>query len=118
MSEAVKIADGILFLYPSGELDDYQSRILVKCSTEAFEQGRVLHVVIDFSKVEFMDSSGIGLVMGRVKEARICGGRVILLSPKPSILRLFEMSGMLGMVEISENEEQAVIRLLGNRLKG
>ena len=51
-------------------------------------------VVFDFSDVSFMDSAGIGLLMGRYKLASMLGGQVEVKNITPSIKKIFEMSGI------------------------
>lgn len=50
--------------------------------------------MIDFSMVEFMDSSGLGLILGRVEKATVIGAEVILIGASPRIIKLISMSGI------------------------
>lgn len=51
-------------------------------------------LVIDFSKVEFMDSSGLGLIIGRVEKATLLNARVVLTGASPRIMKLINLSGI------------------------
>lgn len=63
-------------------------------------------IIFDFSKVTFMDSAGIGLLIGRYKLANMIGGRVKIANITSSIRKIFEMSGILKiMPEIKEEKE-------------
>lgn len=63
-------------------------------------------IIFDFSKVTFMDSAGIGLLIGRYKLANMIGGRVKVANITSSIRKIFEMSGILKiMPEIKEEKE-------------
>ena len=57
-------------------------------------------VVLDFSKVTFMDSSGIGLIIGRYKRTVTFGGRVVVECANERIENLLRMAGMDKLVEI------------------
>ena len=51
-------------------------------------------LVIDFSMVEFMDSSGLGLILGRVEKAIAVNAEVILVGASPRIIKLISLSGI------------------------
>ena len=57
-------------------------------------------VVFDFNNVTFMDSAGIGMLIGRYKVVRMIGGKVELINVKPSIKKIFEMCGLLKIIPI------------------
>lgn len=58
-------------------------------------------IVFDFNNVTFMDSSGIGMLMGRYKAIRRIGGIAELINVKPSIKKIFEMCGLLKVIPIN-----------------
>ena len=61
-------------------------------------------VIFDFNKVSFMDSAGIGLVIGRYKLANMLGGKVRVANLTTPVKKIFEMSGILKIIpEISNN---------------
>lgn len=55
-------------------------------------------VIFDFSNVSFMDSAGIGLIIGRYKFAKMLGSTVELANLTSSIRKIFEMSGILRLI--------------------
>ena len=59
-------------------------------------------VVIDFSHVSFMDSSGIGLVLGRSRKALEAGAKLTVTSPCGSIRKVMRMAGLDSVVNIIE----------------
>ena len=58
-------------------------------------------LTFDFTNVKFMDSSGIGLVLGRTRTMSAVGGRVEIVGASKSIERLFRMAGADKLVEIN-----------------
>ena len=58
-------------------------------------------VMFDFSRVTFMDSAGIGMLIGRYKTIRMIGGVAELMNVKPSIRKIFEMCGVLKIIPIT-----------------
>ena len=61
-------------------------------------------VIFDFNSVTFMDSAGIGLVIGRYKFVKMLGGTVELANLTNSIKKIFEMSGILRLIPITHLE--------------
>lgn len=59
-------------------------------------------VVLNFDAVEFMDSSGIGLIMGRYKRMQEMGGALTVTALRPRCRKLVELSGITRIIEIKE----------------
>ena len=60
-------------------------------------------VVFDFDSVTFMDSAGIGLIIGRYKFANMLGAKLEVTNLTQSVKKIFEMSGILRLIPITEN---------------
>ena len=65
-------------------------------------------VVFDFSKVTFMDSAGIGMLLGRYKVIKMLGGQLELANVNKQIERIFEISGILKIIPLVKNNEENV----------
>lgn len=61
-------------------------------------------VIFDFDKVSFMDSAGIGMIIGRYKMTNMLGGVVQMKNVKQSIRKIFEMSGVIKIIPIIDNK--------------
>lgn len=59
-------------------------------------------VIFDFENVGFMDSSGIGMLVGRFKLVSMLGGKTSIKNVKPSIKKVLEMSGILKLIPIEK----------------
>ena len=59
-------------------------------------------VLMDFEKVSFMDSAGIGMILGRYKTAQMVGSTLNITKIKPSLKKVLEMSGVLKIIPIVE----------------
>lgn len=59
-------------------------------------------ILFDFNQVTFMDSAGIGMLLGRYKMVKMLGGSAELTNVKPSIKKIFEMSGVLKIIPIKK----------------
>ena len=59
-------------------------------------------VIFDFDSVTFMDSAGIGLIIGRYKFANMLGGKLEVANLTQSVRKIFEMSGILKLIPVTE----------------
>ena len=62
-------------------------------------------VIFDFSDVSFMDSAGIGMLLGRYKIIRMLGGQLELINVNRQIEKVFEISGILRIIPINKEEK-------------
>lgn len=91
-----------------GELDHHVSdEVRVRVDREMGRTGAV-NVAFDFSNVSFMDSSGIGVIMGRYKLAGALGGKVIIYGASDSVKRIISMSGIEGIIISGDSFEECV----------
>ncbi len=97
------IEDKILLFEFTEELDHHESEKIRKRADYEIQRFMPKKVVFDFKKVNFMDSAGIGLIIGRYKMANCYGGILELTNVKPKIKKIFEMSGILKIIAIVEN---------------
>lgn len=74
-------------------------------------------VIFDFNKVSFMDSAGIGLVIGRYKLTNMLGGRVCVRNLTVPVRKIFEMSGLLKIIPEVEKEKQNIADIVSNRFR-
>lgn len=65
-------------------------------------------IIFDFNSVTFMDSAGIGLIIGRYRIANMLGGEVEIANVTESIKRILELSGILKIIRVTDLEEKAV----------
>ena len=95
-----KMGDTIIVYMPR-EVDDYAAVKMTAGIDGVFAEEVVRHAIFDFGRTTFMDSSGIGLIMGRTKLMGECGGRVEVRSPQPYIKRVLRLSGIERIVKIT-----------------
>lgn len=94
-----------------GELDHHTAEAVKARMEEAIAKGNVRHVVVNLKDLKFMDSSGLGVILGRYKQITGKGGKMVLCDVSPSVYRLFEMSGLFKIVAVEDNEKQAISSL-------
>lgn len=103
--------EDVLIVRLSGELDHHEASILREKWQKKLQESHIKHVVLNLEQVHFMDSSGIGVILGRYKEIARLGGEFVVCSIHPSIKRIFEMSGLFKIIRLEENEQHALYSL-------
>lgn len=102
MEESYEIRDGVLIVGLGHELDD-PSATHVRLETDAWiREERLQGILFDFSNTVFMDSSGIGMIIGRYKKMKAQGGFVGVTGVGRNINRIMEISGLYKIIEIFE----------------
>lgn len=91
-----------------GELDHHTAEYIRRKIDSEVMKSFTKNVIFDFSEVSFMDSSGIGVIMGRYKNIRQLHGNVSLVNIKPQLKRIFDMSGILKYVSIHDSVNDAI----------
>ncbi|WP_405027692.1 anti-sigma F factor antagonist [Lentibacillus songyuanensis] len=105
------VKEDVLIVRLAGELDHHETENLRNEWKEMLYKNDVKHVVLNLEAVSFMDSSGLGVILGRYKEVLQLGGEMVVCSVSPAVNRLFEMSGMFKIVRLEENEQYALVTL-------
>lgn len=77
-----------------GEIDHHTARDIRQSIDADIEKYHPEKLGLDFRRVKFMDSSGIGLIMGRYRMMQLIGGKVELVNVPPHLERLIELSGV------------------------
>ncbi|WP_284140313.1 MULTISPECIES: anti-sigma F factor antagonist [unclassified Virgibacillus] len=105
------VREDVLIVRLQGELDHHEAEALRENWKDMMYKNAIKHVILNLEAVTFMDSSGLGVVLGRYKEVLQLGGEMIVCSIEPSIKRLFEMSGLFKIIRLEENENYALATL-------
>ena len=83
-----------LIVYLSGEIDHCSTDRMRGEIETLLEDAKIRRLVLNFENVGFMDSSGVGMIIGRYKTMRERGGTVIACGLKPPTEKLFRMAGL------------------------
>ena len=102
MEEQFCVIDNCLMIKMPEEIDHYKSGYICENADKYIVGENVNHVVFDFEATRFMDSSGIGIIMGRYKKIALFGGKVFVLHADKQIKRILLLSGINKIVEIME----------------
>lgn len=99
-------ARGTLMVRISGEIDLAVADRLRSSIDQEWKKGKATKLVLDLSEVQFIDSSGLGVILGRYKLVTASGGRLYILRPRPVVERMLEVSGVKKIISICANEKE------------
>lgn len=91
----------------AGELDVYTCPIL-RTELEALSRFNRAHIVLDLAALEFTDSSGLGVMVGALKQALAANGTVRVAGAQEYLLKMLRITGLARMFPITETVEQAL----------
>ncbi len=103
-----EIQRNCLIIYVNQDLDHHAVTYLRERSDRLIEAGNIRHVIFDFRDADFMDSSGIGLIMGRYKKVMFRGGKAAVTNVREGVNRIFQMSGLYQIIEKYPTPAEAV----------
>jgi len=89
----------------AGEIDHHSAADVRMAVDKELHFSPIKNIVFDFDGVTFMDSSGIGMVIGRYKQARARGGKTLIIRAKPQVDKMLELSGIKKIIEINADVE-------------
>lgn len=96
-----------LFIRLSGELDQAVTENLKIKVSEVVDKYMIKHIIINFSRLDFMDSSGIGFIIGRYAQVKKRNGKIVICSMNDMIERIVRLSGLRRICLIASSEEEA-----------
>ena len=101
------MCDGeVLTVFLEQEIDHYAAQKVRQEIEEDILKTGAKKLLLDFSDVEFMDSSGIGMIIGRYKTRQRLGGTVSACGLSSTIERIFRMAGLHRILEVKQKERR------------
>ncbi len=91
-----------------GEIDQRSASALRERIDIEYELNGKPHLVLDLTGVTFMDSAGIGLIIGRWKNVASAGGKLALAATGRKLIKILELGGVTRLVKICPNYRKAV----------
>lgn len=96
-----------MYVLLDAEFDHHSSEKIKDISDEHIEKSRIKNIVFDFKNVRFMDSSGVGLIIGRYKKLHYTGGKVGVRNVSPQIDRIMRISGLYNIVYVEKQNKRS-----------
>ncbi len=97
--------DKLLVFKISEEIDDHSVQKIRRRADYEIERYMPKRVIFDFNSVTFMDSAGIGFLIGRYKFANMLGVTLEIANLTQSVKKIFEMSGVLKLISVTSLQE-------------
>ena len=85
----------------TGELDHHTAPLLRDTLDREISLNNTVNIVLDFDGVTFMDSSGIGVIVGRYRQISARGGKIMVIRVKPQVDKILEISGLKKILDCS-----------------
>ncbi len=104
-SVKLKISDGTLWAHILGEIDHHSARAIREAIDASLLSYSPDALVIDLSGITFMDSSGLGLVMGRYTKAMEAGITFTVCGAGERIIKMFDMAGLDRIISYKEKKK-------------
>ena len=98
----IEFCDDVLVVVLKGEIDHHNAVKVRGDIDELIYEKKPRKTVLDLGLIDFMDSSGLGLIMGRYALMQRIGGELTLKNPNERILKIFELAGLGRIIKIEE----------------
>ena len=108
MKTEFEITDSILIAELAGEIDHHEAADIRNDIDSTFAAFGSRHLIMDFSGVSFVDSSGIGVIMGRYKKVAENGGMTVICGCSEYLRSILYMAGIFTIVKEAESKEAAI----------
>lgn len=97
-----------LIAFLSGELDHHSAVEVRAKIDDRLDRYNFKNLIMNFNKVSFMDSSGIGVVIGRYKRLERTGGAVAITNLNESVKRVFDLTGLFKIIKLYSSIDDAL----------
>lgn len=100
MNVQISYKEGVMTAKLSGEIDHHSAREMREAIDDTAQKLKPYCLRLDFTNVPFMDSSGVGLILGRVRMCNFWRGRVVLCGLSQNLNKMVELSGIASVAAI------------------
>lgn len=90
------------------ELDHHNAIQIREKADKLIDRNNIKYIIFDFSGAGFMDSAGIGVIMGRYKKVIFIGGKTAVANVNTTVDRIFKLSGLYKIIEKYDTVEAAL----------
>ncbi len=90
------------------ELDHHNAIRIKDVADRLIDRNNIKHIIFDFSGAGFMDSAGIGVIMGRYRKVIFIGGKTAVTNVNSTVDRIFRISGLYKIIEKYDTVEAAL----------
>lgn len=105
------LKQGVLIVRLEGELDMHSANEFRQTVDNALDSSEAKHILLNLDGVNFIDSSGLGVILGRYKRVSVFNGQILAVSIHPQIAKIFELAGLFKIIRVFNNETEALAYL-------
>lgn len=116
MEMIYEVSGEILMVNLFGELDHHEAAKVRRDIDEMLQTYGCRDLILDFEKVTFMDSSGIGVILGRYRKLQQVGGQVAIAACGPKIRSILNMAGVFSIIKYADTKAEASALLQGKEV--
>ncbi len=117
MALKLECRNDALLVWVNGDFDLVSAAEFRQKVDTALEDQRPRHLIVNMSKMTFMDSSGLGVLLGRFKLIQNRKGRMFLTGVRPEVLKVLNLSGIIPLLQITKTEDEAMALLRKGAVK-
>ncbi len=109
----IRMNKNTLIVTVMGDMDHHNASTIRSVIDKEIREKPVQNLVFDLSNLDFMDSSGVGLILGRYKRMKELDGNVFIAAAKPEVERIINLSGLHKIIPLYDTMEKAEKRVCG-----
>lgn len=107
MSLVLNSKKNTLIVHIAGDFDLVSANEFREKIDQSIAETMSQNLILDLEKTTFIDSSGLGVIMGRYRRIKANHGQMIIYGAKPGIRKIFEVSGILSLMPVLNTEQAA-----------
>ena len=100
------VNDGVLRVKPTGDIDHHTAKDMREAIDGLIIKNNAKELELDLSAIDFMDSSGLGLVLGRYKKQSDIGGKFKIINPGRRVLQILQLAGVEKIIKIENSKNR------------
>jgi stage II sporulation protein AA (anti-sigma F factor antagonist) len=108
MSFSYEVRNRSIIVSLEKEIDHHNAKEIIRKLDRLIELNNIKTLVLDFSDVTFMDSSGIGVILGRYKNMKNMGGEIGIVNVNEHVNKLLKLSGIYRIIKHFVSIEEAI----------
>ena len=100
-----QVQENCLTIFLHSDVDHHNAEEIKKEADHLIDKEHIRYIIFDFADTSFMDSSGIGVIMGRYKKVYMMGGEVWAVHTSDRMKKILTMSGVMKIMQLYEEEK-------------
>lgn len=100
-----QVQENCLTIFLPSDVDHHNAEEIKKEADRLIEKEHIRYIIFDFADTGFMDSSGIGVIMGRYRKIYMMGGEVWAVHANERMKKILSMSGVMKIMQVYEEEK-------------